>query len=149
MPRFANKKTIILAAIMAVSLGVTAVAETFISAPKDNVAAQTKVSSSLIARGEFQGRAEHVAGGEAFVLKTSRGYVLVLSYEFSADESQSAVLGFGQDGEFVAKSRFASLRAKSGRQTYILPESVTPTDFNEIYVWSEVTETPISVAALY
>jgi len=148
MPIITKKKTFILAAFMAVSLGVTAMAESYISVPKDNSVTQRKLSASLISRGEFQDHAEHMADGEAFVMKSSRGYVLVLSYDFSVDESQSAIIGFGQDGRFVPESRIASLRANSGRQTYILPETVTPTDFNEIYVWSEATASPITVAAL-
>jgi len=148
MSRLLSKRTLFMAAFFAVSAGVTAMAETFIHTPKPNPTAQSHISSSLITRGEFQGLTEHEAGGEAFVMQTPKGYVLVLSYDFSLNKSESAVLGFGQDGELLQESRFASLRANSGRQTYILPDNLTPADYSEIYIWSEVTGAPISVAAL-
>ncbi len=148
MPKFLNKRAISLAAIIAISIGFTAVADNVMHAPKNENVVQKTISSSLIARGEFQGQSEDDASGEAFVMKTARGYVLVLSYDFSLKESQSAVLGFGQNGKFVQETRFAALRANSGRQTYILPENLTPTDFTELYVWSDANSSPLSMATL-
>ena len=148
MPKFLNKKTVLLAIIIAISVGFSAVAENFMHTSKQDDGIQKRISSSLISRGEFQSQSDNNAAGEAFVMKTARGYVLVLSYDFSLNESQSAVLGFGQNGKFVRETRFADLRANSGRQTYILPADLTPTDFTELYVWSEANGSPLSVAAL-
>lgn len=142
-----NKKAIFLAGVMAVSLGVTAMAENLIHIPKQDLNAQRSAASSLVARGSFQGLSNHSADGEAFIMKTTNGYALVLSYEFEVSESQSAVLGFGKNGQYLQRSHIGNLRANSGRQTYILPENLTPVDFDALYIWSEETASSIGVAA--
>jgi len=147
MMKALNKKAIVLAGIMAVSLGVTAMAENFIHTAKSDANLKTPVSSSLIARGRFKGLSDHNADGEAFIMKTARGYALVLSYGFSVSESQSVVLGFGRNGQYAQQSYIGDLRANSGRQTYILPENLTPVDFDKLYIWSESTGSSIGVAA--
>ena len=149
MTKVLNKKTVLLSVIIASSMGVTAMAENLIHTPYVNPTAQNNISSSLVSRGAFEGRAQHMVGGEVFVMKTARGYALVLSHDFSLDQSQSPVLGFGANGQFAQETRISPLRSNSGRQTYILPEGVTPSDFNEIYVWSDATSKAISVASLH
>lgn len=143
-----NKKAIFFAGVMAISLGVTAVAENIIQPLKSSSVEQhAPTSSSLVARARFEGLDDHNADGEAFIMKTTQGYALVLSYEFSVSESQSVVLGFGRDGQYAQQSRIGDLRASSGRQTYILPKNLTPVDFDKLYIWSEATASSIGVAA--
>ena len=115
-------------------------------------------SAQLVARGVFTGQAGRPSKGEAFLMKTPRDYVVILSYEFSitdaanrdglASDMLSAKIGFGRDGQYMQQSEFATLQAISGRQTYIIPKHITPRDYNELYIWSEARSLPISVAAL-
>ena len=148
MPKDSNKKIAVLAAIMAVSICATAMAENFIPVGKiENASAQSR-SSHLISRGVFESRAGYRSTGEVFILQTPRDYVLVLSQDFSLGLSQSAVLAFGNNGKFIQGSQFADLRASSGRQTYILPKTFSPSYVSEIYIVSKASSNPLTMAAL-
>jgi len=160
MPKILNKKTAVLTAILALSVGATAMAESFIHPSKEvNVSAPSH-SSNLISRGVFKAHAEQGLSGEAFILQTPRDYVLVLSQDFSleqsqlaeqsqlVEQSQSAVLAFGHEGTFIQGSQFADLRASSGRQTYILPKTFNPSYVNEIYIVSKASSEPLTMVVL-
>ncbi len=106
------------------------------------------ISPNVISQGSFEGRSKHVTSGEAYIMKTDTGYALVLADNFFLDGAPGPVLGFGNDGEYIKASQFADLDKKSGRQTYTLPATFTPGQFNEVYVWCEDFSVPLGVAKL-
>lgn len=106
------------------------------------------ISPNVVQQGSFEGRSKHVTSGEAYIMKTSTGYALVLADNFFLDGAPGPVLGFGNNGQYVKGSQFADLDKKSGRQTYTLPADFTPGQFNEVYVWCEDFSVPLGVATL-
>ncbi len=137
------------AAAILFGLGSSAVSHSVNASPVNAAAISAPVvSENLVAQGAFEGRSDHITSGDAYIMKTTSGYALVLSDAFFLDGAPTPVLGFGNNGDYVKASQFAKLEKNKGRQTYTLPADFTPGQFNEIYVWCERFDIPLGVAAL-
>ena len=105
------------------------------------------LADETIAKGSFEGQSGHVAKGGVSVRKTSSGTVVVLAPDFSFDGAPDPKLGFGKNG-YDASTQFSALRSNSGEQSYEIPASVDPGDYNEVWVWCEKYAVPLGVATL-
>ena len=100
-----------------------------------------------VGHGSFTGASGHVTTGEVSVVKTDKGYQVVLEDSFNFDGAPDPKLGFGKDG-YDASTQFSVLKANSGKQVYELPASFDPSKFNEVWVWCEKFAVPLGVAKL-
>ncbi|MFQ5774284.1 MAG: DM13 domain-containing protein [Kiloniellaceae bacterium] len=101
----------------------------------------------VIARGSFTGKKGHATSGGVSVVKTAKGTVVVLDPDFSFDGAPDPKLGFGKNG-YDKSAKFSVLRSNRGKQTYDIPASIDPADYNEIWVWCERYSVPLGVAKL-
>lgn len=101
----------------------------------------------VIARGSFTGKSGHATSGGVSVKKTAEGPVVVLEPNFKFDGAPDPKLGFGKNG-YDRSAKFSALKSNSGQQTYTLPESIDPAEYNEIWVWCEKYAVPLGVAKL-
>ena len=118
------------------------------SAPAAAPIVATQSVQTAVTSGRFEGRSDHVTSGIAEIVKTASGYDLVLGADFYLDGAPDPVIGFGNNGEYVAASQFTQLENKRGQQRYTLPANFTPGQFSEVYVWCEKFAVPLGVATL-
>ena len=102
-------------------------------------------ADETIARGSFTGASGHKTSGHVSVMKGDGGVTVVLEKDFSFDGAPDPKLGFGKNG-YDKTSQFSELRDNKGAQTYELPASVDPMQYNEIWVWCEQFAVPLGVA---
>ncbi len=119
-----------------------------VAATAQQIAAQSITTATIQSKGEFEGRSKHITTGGVSVVNTGSGYLVVLDNNFSLDGAPGPTLGFGVDGQFDGKSEFTPLKSKSGAQVYVLPASINPANYNEIYVWCADFSVPLGVAKL-
>lgn len=105
------------------------------------------LADETIAKGSFVGQSGHVTAGGVSVRKGAGGTVVVLAPDFSFDGAPDPKLGFGKNG-YDAATQFSALRSNSGEQSYEIPDSVDPQDYNEVWVWCEKYSVPLGVATL-
>jgi len=64
------------------------------------------------------------------------------------DGAPDPKVAFGKDGQFDAATLLEPLRANSGAQSYVVPDTINPEDFNEIYIWCEKYSVGLGVASI-
>jgi len=101
----------------------------------------------VLARGAFTGKSGHATSGGVSVVKTETGVRVVLARDFKFDGAPDPKLGFGKDG-YVKASQFSVLKSNDGAQTYDIPTTLDPADYNEVWVWCEQYSVPLGVANL-
>ncbi len=106
-------------------------------------------AGETVSKGSFEGRSDHITTGNVEIVKAHDGsYKVILADNFSLDGAPDPKIAFGKDG--VDKGTiFAPLKNKTGKQEYIVPASINPANFNEIYIWCEKFSVPLGVASLH
>ena len=103
--------------------------------------------SGEVATGSFVGQSGHKASGEVSVQKTAAGAVVVLKRSFNFDGAPDPKLGFGKNG-YDKSTQFSPLRSNSGEQSYEIPASIDPENYDEVWIWCEKYSVPLGVAKL-
>ena len=110
-------------------------------------AATAHADDAVVGLGAFEGRSGHVTTGGVTVERTDDGYQLVLDQDFELDGAPDPRIGFGSDG-FVEGTDFTPLHSNAGEQTYLIPASIDPTEFSEVYIWCGEFSVALGVAPL-
>lgn len=105
-------------------------------------------STASIASGTFDGRSDHITTGRVTVEKTPSGYQLRFAGDFSLDGAPDPVVALGNGETYSVENKLGALKNITGAQTYALPASFKPGQFNEVYVWCEKFSVPLGVATL-
>ena len=115
--------------------------------PDEKIEPVEIIDGNDILSGKFEGKSNHITLGTATVVKISDGYVLKLGADFSFDSAPAPKWAFGKDG-FKKETVFAPLKKDKGEQTYKIPDSINPEEFNEVWLWCEKFSVPLGVAKL-
>lgn len=108
----------------------------------------TSAIADDVRQGSFKGLSNHVATGTASLVKVDDGYVIELSTDFVFDGAPDPKIAFGKDGKFDPATLIEPLQANSGAQSYVVPTTINPDDFNEIYIWCERYSVGLGVASI-
>lgn len=107
------------------------------------------LADTPIAHGTFEGASQHVTTGGVSVVTTPGGRTLViLDDDFSLDNGPDPRVGFGNDGSYAPDTELGTLVNLAGLQVYVVPATVDPAAFNEIYIWCKVAGVPLGIATL-
>ncbi len=99
--------------------------------------------------GTFEGASNHVTTGGVSVVTTPGGKTLViLDEDFSLDNGPDPRVGFGTDGTYDPESELGALKNLGGLQVYVLPTTVNPANYNQVFIWCKVASVPLGIAAL-
>lgn len=99
--------------------------------------------------GRFTGASDHITTGDVTVTKNADGtHTVTLGENFSLDGAPDPYVAFGKDGAFAKDANLGVLKSKTGAQSYIVPASIDPANFNEIYIWCLKFSVPLGVAQL-
>lgn len=99
--------------------------------------------------GTFTGASDHITTGGVTVTKNADGTATItLAANFTFDGAPDPQIGFGKDGSFVPATNVGKLKSDTGTQSYIVPASINPDDFNEVYVFCVKFNVPLGVAQL-
>jgi hypothetical protein len=143
-------KSLALTGFAAFSLSAAALAQTYGSgeaAPKP-AATSTNAAVTALASGPFSGRSDHVTTGTATLVKTDRGYKVVLSGDFELDGAPDPVVAVGNGERYSPSNKLGALKNRTGAQSYELPANITPANFSQVYIWCEKFSVPLGVATL-
>ena len=92
-------------------------------------------AAEVLSSGEFVGDNSHITTGNVTIEKTDKGLVVILADNFSLDGAPAPVVGLGKDGEYDEATELGALKSDSGAQRYLIPKSITISDYNEVYIW--------------
>ena len=120
---------------------------TIVAALLITAAVAAPAGAQTIASGEFSGESGHKASGGVSVEQSAGGPVVVLGSDFRFDGAPDPKLGFGKGG-YDQSTKFSALKANSGAQTYKLPPSIDPADYDEVWLWCEQYAVPLGRATL-
>jgi len=105
------------------------------------------ISLRALAKGSFSGLSEHVTTGTVTIERSDEGYSLILHENFSLDGAPDPTVAFG-NGKYVAETTLGKLQNLAGKQTYIIPATIDPRIYSQVYIWCEQFSVPLGVAAL-
>ena len=99
--------------------------------------------------GTFEGASNHVTTGGVSVVTTPGGKTLViLDDDFSLDNGPDPRVGFGNDGTYDPETELGALQTLGGLQVYVVPATVDPAIFNQVFIWCKVAGVPLGIAAV-
>lgn len=98
--------------------------------------------------GSFKGLSNHITTGTASLVKEGDGYVIQLGEDFTFDGAPDPKVAFGKDGKFDSNTILEPLKSNNGSQSYSVPASLNPEDYNEIYIWCERYSVGLGVASI-
>jgi hypothetical protein len=106
------------------------------------------IADDAVRQGSFKGLSNHETSGTVTLVKVGDGYVIELGADFVFDGAPDPKVAFGKDGQYDPATLIELLRANSGAQSYVVPKTINPEDFNEIYIWCEKYSVGLGVAAI-
>ena len=99
--------------------------------------------------GSFIGASDHITTGGVTVTKNADGTsTITMASNFTFDGAPDPQIGFGKDGTFIPATTVGKLKSDTGAQSYIVPASINPDDFNEVYVFCVKFNVPLGIAKL-
>lgn len=99
---------------------------------------------SDVRRGTFEGRSRHETSGQVAVA----GRRISLGADFSLDRRVDPIVGLGRDGVWDPESYAGDLVNLTGAQDYMIPQSLDPEMYNEVYIWCRAADVPLGIARL-
>jgi len=111
-------------------------------------ALQLPEGASTLRSGTFSGRNDHVVTGGVRIASAGGKTFVVLDGSFSLDNAPDPRVGFGSDGSFDEETSFTELASKTGEQVYLVPSSVDPSAYSEVYIWCAEFSVPLGIAEL-
>ncbi|MEP3846810.1 MAG: DM13 domain-containing protein [Paracoccaceae bacterium] len=107
------------------------------------------IAGDTVGKGTFVGASDHVTTGSVEVVKNSDGsHTVTLGSDFTFDGAPDPRVGFGKDGKYDTSTGMGVLQSNNGKQSYIVPAGVDPSDYNEVYVYCLQFTVPLGVATL-
>ena len=106
------------------------------------------LGAEVLMRGEFAGKSGHATSGRVSIVERAGNTFAVLDENFSFDGAPDPKLGFGVGGRYDGRTQFSHLKSNHGKQEYQVPDSIDPSNYDEIYVWCEKFSVPLGVATL-
>jgi len=109
--------------------------------------AEKPKDDNRFAAGTFSGRNNHTVTGEVSIIRTPSGFSLILTKDFSVDDTSTPSIGFG-NGSYVASTNIGTLRQTTGRQSFTLPSNLDPSLYGEVYIWCDDYSIALGVAEI-
>ncbi len=105
------------------------------------------MGSAQAGSGTFVGASKHITTGKVTIIKTDAGgAVVILDKDFVLDGAPDPRVGFGKNGKYDKSTDLGKLEKIKGLQAYVVPASVNPADYNEVYIWCRKFSVPLGVA---
>ncbi|MFT6301566.1 MAG: hypothetical protein ACJAZF_000347 [Granulosicoccus sp.] len=105
-------------------------------------------ADDAVRQGSFKGLSNHATSGTVTLVRVADSYVIELGADFVFDGAPDPKVAFGKDGQYDPATLIELLRANSGAQSYVVPTTINPEDFNEIYIWCEKYSVGLGVAVI-
>jgi len=103
---------------------------------------------TMVSKGNFSGRSDHITTGKVTLEKTASGYQLSFADDFELDGAPDPIVAIGNGEKYLPANKLGALKNRTGRQTYQLPASFKPGQFSQVYVWCEKFSVPLGIADL-
>ena len=101
-----------------------------------------------ISAGEFTGINNHTVVGAVSIVKTDSGYEIVMGEDFVFDGAPDPKVALGKDGKYDPSTLIQLLKSDTGAQSYVVPDSIDVSLFNEVHIWCEKFNVGLAVAPL-
>ena len=97
--------------------------------------------------GMFTGASNHVMSGRAEIAKEGGKNVVHFLDDFFFDDALDLKVALGKDG-YDRSTLMGNLKKNSGKSSYEIPASIDPSQYNEVWIWCEKFNVPLSVAKI-
>lgn len=97
--------------------------------------------------GSFEGKSGHKASGEVSIERAGGRWFVRLAKNFRLDRAPDPRVALGKDG-YDASTSLGRLKSRRGSDRYLLPDSIDPAKYNEVWLWCKAFEVPLAVAKL-
>ena len=108
----------------------------------------SSLSEEVVFTGSFTGASGHETSGSVSIIKTAKGFSVVLNDDFDFDGAPDPRVGFGKNGEYDPDSELDDLKSNSGKQTYTISKYIKLKKYDEVYIWCEQFSVPLGVAKI-
>lgn len=92
-------------------------------------------NGDVVASGNFKGTNGHVTKGSIMVVEMNGGHVIKLGEDFSLDDAPDPSVAFVASGK--KPIIISALKSNRGAQTYVVPASINPSDYDKFYIWCD------------
>ena len=107
------------------------------------------VAGEAVGKGTFVGASDHITTGSVEVVKNADGsHTVILGSDFTFDGAPDPRVGFGKNGKYDKSTGMGILKSNDGKQSYVVPAGIDPSDYNEVYVYCLKFTVPLGVAKL-
>lgn len=103
--------------------------------------------AELISTGEMGGQVGHVASGEVIIVDEGNRRIIRMNEDFKFDGGPDVKVALGKDG-YDPSTLMAPLSANSGSQTYVIPDHIDPSTYNQVWLWCEQFNVGLAVATM-
>ena len=112
------------------------------------VKAQISTVGEVVAQGQLQGRGNYTVQGTIQIIETAQGHVALLADDFRFRGAPDPQLGFGNNGRVDSRTIFTKLGNHNGRQAYLIPAGIDPSNFSEFHVHCVRFNVPLGAARI-
>lgn len=98
--------------------------------------------------GTFVGASGHTASGSVSIVQNGDSFSVVFADDYSLDSAPDPYVSFGSTDAFADGTDFALMSALNGGQSYDVPASIDPTQYEAVWVWCRQFGVPLAVAEL-
>ncbi|MBV6634021.1 MAG: DM13 domain-containing protein [Alphaproteobacteria bacterium] len=112
------------------------------------VSAQISTVGDVVAQGQLQGRGNYTVQGTIQIIETPQGHVALLADDFRFRGAPDPQLGFGNNGRVDNRTIFTKLGNHNGRQAYLIPAGIDPSNFSEFHVHCVRFNVPLGSARI-
>ncbi|MEO9819145.1 MAG: DM13 domain-containing protein [Paracoccaceae bacterium] len=114
-----------------------------------SIQAVPAIAGEAVGKGTFVGASNHITTGSVEVVKNADGsHTVVLGSDFTFDGAPDPRVGFGNNGKYDKSTGMGLLKSNNGKQSFVVPAGVDPSDYNEVYVYCLKFTVPLGVAKL-
>ena len=98
-------------------------------------------------RAAFIGESNHDTTGTVSLYESDHLPVIVFEPNFDLGQQVDAIVALGRDG-YRPEAFLGQLFRPAGRQAYAVPANLAINSFNEVWIWSSKTDSPLGLARL-
>lgn len=98
--------------------------------------------------GTFRDAGGHGASGGVSLQAVEGGYRIEFDDDFRIDRAPDPYVAFGSAEAFAPGTDFVVLEQRRGEQSYAVPTTIDPAEFDAIWIWCREFGVPLGVAEL-
>lgn len=105
--------------------------------PETGTPARVGTGAAIVTlkQGSFEGITVHQAQGTAKLLQSGSEHYIRFEDDFDITNGPDLLVYLGKNGEYDPNAVLGDLKGNSGGQNFLVPATINPDDYDEVWVW--------------